>query len=117
MNTLEVVTGDTARTVDLTGVRMTIGRGQDNDVVLEGDGRASRQHAVLTNTDGVWRVSDRCSTNGTYVNSARISAPVVVRVGDRLHLGSTAILFEARGADAATHRYIDLDARVSVSEV
>lgn len=117
MDTLEVVTGDTARTVDLTGVRVTIGRGQGNDVVLEGDARASRQHAVLTNADGVWRVSDRSSTNGTYVNSVRISAPVEVKVGDCLHLGSTAILFSVRNADAATHRYIDLDARVSVSEV
>jgi len=116
MDSLEIVTGDTTRTVDLTGLRVTIGRGEDNDVVLAGDGRASRQHAVLTKTDGVWRVADLNSMNGTYVNSARISGPIEVSVDDRLHVGSTAILFAVRDADAAVHRYIDLDARVSVSE-
>jgi pSer/pThr/pTyr-binding forkhead associated (FHA) protein len=114
---LEVVTGDMVRTVDLMGGRVTIGRGEDNDVILEGDARASRQHAVLTSTEGLWRVSDQNSTNGTYVNSVRISAPVEVKVGDCLHLGSTAILFAARNSHSAVHGYIDLDARVSVSEL
>ncbi len=115
MEILAVVTDGITRTVDLTGAstgsRITIGRSEDNDVVLEGDARASREHAVLTNADGVWRIADRNSMNGTYVNSVRISAPVEVGVGDLVNVGSTAITIAADDAKAASHRYIDLDAR------
>ncbi len=117
MDTLEVVTGDTSRIIDLTGARVTIGRGDDNDVVLSGDRRASRRHAVLTRDNGVWLLADRNSMNGTYVNSVRISAPVEVSVGDRIHVGSTAILVSGSDAEIALHNYIDLDAHTRVSEV
>ena len=57
MELLEVVTDGQVRTISLTGAQVTIGRGLDNDVVLTGDGRASRSHALLTSIDGVWKVS------------------------------------------------------------
>ena len=85
MELLEVVTDGQVRTISLTGAQVTIGRGLDNDVVLTGDGRASRSHALLTSIDGVWKVIDRGSTNGTYVNSVRIANPVELSPG----IGST----------------------------
>jgi hypothetical protein len=55
MEVPEGVTDGTTRTVNLTGAltgpRITIGRSETNNVVPDGDARASREHAVLTNAD------------------------------------------------------------------
>lgn len=93
MESLKVVTAGTVRTADVTGDRLTIGRGESNDVILEGDARASRQHAVLTRTGETWHIADCGSTNGTYVNSVRISGPVAVTHDDHILLGASVLSF------------------------
>jgi hypothetical protein len=55
---------------------VSVGRGPGNDVQLI-DERVSRFHAVLWAEDGHWHVKDG-STNGTYLNHARIAAPVAL---------------------------------------
>ena len=62
---------------------LTIGRGGQNDIPLDGDEFASAQHARFEpRRDGVW-VEDVGSTNGTFVNGARIDAPAAARAGRR----------------------------------
>ena len=68
---------------------VTLGRGGQNTVPLDGDEFASAQHArVEARTDGVW-VEDLGSTNGTFVNGARITTARKLEEGDVLRVGQT----------------------------
>ncbi|MDQ3979055.1 MAG: FHA domain-containing protein, partial [Actinomycetota bacterium] len=59
--------GDSER-VELVGDRLTIGRGEANDVILPDDPTVSRRHAVFERLAAGWCVSDLDSLNGTLVN-------------------------------------------------
>ena len=73
---------------------LTIGRGAQNELTLEGDDFASARHARFEpRRDGVW-VSDTGSTNGTFVNGARLSKPRRLEPGDVIRVGSTDLRFE-----------------------
>ena len=75
------------RSFDLDG-ELTVGRAAGCQVALE-DNYVSQLHArVFTRDGGVW-VEDLGSTNGTYLNEQRVSAPLVLRRGDQLKVGST----------------------------
>jgi pSer/pThr/pTyr-binding forkhead associated (FHA) protein len=66
---------------------MTLGRGGQNTVPLDGDEFASARHArVEARTDGLW-VEDLGSTNGTFLNDLALSAPQRVVVGDEVQVG------------------------------
>ena len=60
-----------------------IGRGEDCDLVVQ-EGHLSRQHARLTLKEGEVWLEDLESTNGTYVNDHRITAPTALGNGDRV---------------------------------
>jgi FHA domain len=73
---------------------VTIGRGGQNDLVLDGDEFASARHArIEARTDGVW-VEDLDSTNGTYVNGARVAGAHRLAAGDILRVGETDLRVE-----------------------
>jgi hypothetical protein len=83
----EVLTVDTAP--------LTLGRGGQNTVALDGDEFASAQHARFeSKRDGLW-VEDVGSTNGTFVNGARVSSPRKLQEGDVLRVGQTDLVVEA----------------------
>jgi len=64
-----------------------IGRSDRNDLVLNND-LTSRSHAMLQDSGGgLFYISDLGSRNGTFVNGARISAPVILRPGDQIRIG------------------------------
>ncbi|HEY8040087.1 MAG TPA: sigma 54-interacting transcriptional regulator [Polyangiaceae bacterium] len=76
-------------TVPLRG-KVRVGKAPDNDLVLPGD-TVSRQHCELSRVAGGVRIRDLGSTNGTFVESARITDAVtpvgtVFRVGDSVEL-------------------------------
>ena len=63
---------------------------------LADDDFASARHArIEPRRDGVW-VSDAGSTNGTYVNGARLSKPRRLAPGDVIRVGSTDLRFDRR---------------------
>nr|WP_308494923.1 ATP-binding cassette domain-containing protein [Mycobacterium kansasii] len=67
---------------------VTIGRGPDNDVVLN-DLLVSRRHAMLRRSGSQWELVDNNSANGTYVNGTRISRALlgpsdIVGIGHQL---------------------------------
>ncbi|MBA2625448.1 MAG: FHA domain-containing protein, partial [Acidimicrobiia bacterium] len=75
------------RSFDLDG-ELTVGRAPGCQVALD-DSYVSQLHArVFTRDGGVW-VEDLGSTNGTFLNAERVSAPLAVRRGDQLKVGST----------------------------
>jgi len=49
----------------------SLGRGLDNDVVVE-DPRVSRHHARLQRGPRGWELADLASTNGTFINGKQI---------------------------------------------
>jgi pSer/pThr/pTyr-binding forkhead associated (FHA) protein len=79
---------------DLDSNPLTVGRGTQNDVSIDGDEFASARHVrVEPRRDGVW-VSDVGSTNGTYVNGVRIDRPRKLVQGDVVRVGETELRFE-----------------------
>jgi len=78
----------------LDSTAVTIGRGGQNVVSIEGDEFASARHVrVEPRRDGVW-VSDLGSTNGTFVNGVRIDRPRKLAPGDVVRAGETELRFE-----------------------
>lgn len=78
----------------LNGKVFTIGRAENNDIVLR-DGASSSYHAVLKLTDcGDFAVSDLESTNHTKVNGQIVST-VTLMNGDVLQFGDTQAKYES----------------------
>jgi len=74
---------------------ITVGRGDQNDLALEGDEFASSRHVRFEpRRDGVC-VQDLGSTNGTYVNGIRIDGARRLAPGDVVRVGETDLRFEA----------------------
>jgi len=82
----------------LDGEPVSVGRGVDNAIVLEGDS-VSRQHAHFQRGAGSWLVIDDGSTNGTYVNDRQINGSWQLQNNDRIKIGPT-ILKYLSGTDA-----------------
>ena len=79
---------------ELDSSALTIGRGGQNDVPIDGDEFASARHVrIEPRRDGVW-VHDLGSTNGTYVNGVRIDRPRKLVDGDVVRVGETELRFE-----------------------
>jgi len=73
---------------------VVVGRGEDVDVVLL-DERTSRRHARLAPAPGGGvEVEDLESTNGTYVDGARITGSRTVAAGASFRIGSTVLRVE-----------------------
>jgi hypothetical protein len=70
------------------GEELIIGRGDKCHIVLD-DPYVSTVHARVFPKDETTMVEDMGSTNGTYLNRKRISAPTEVHKGDRVKIGKT----------------------------
>jgi hypothetical protein len=79
---------------ELDAAPLSIGRGGQNDVMIEADEFASARHVrIEPRRDGVW-VHDLGSTNGTFVNGVRIDRPRKLANGDVVRVGETELRFE-----------------------
>jgi hypothetical protein len=74
---------------ELTGDLMTIGRDAAQAIALVNDMGVSRTHAQIIRQGDQTLIEDLGSTNGTYVNGVRISAPTPIKPGDTLQLGAS----------------------------
>jgi ABC-type multidrug transport system ATPase subunit len=66
--------------------QLTIGRATDNDISLDGL-QISNHHARLLNAGGQIAIEDRGSTNGVYVNGARINGKRPLQSQDIVQIG------------------------------
>ena len=84
------------RTFVLSAGENLIGRNPECTVWLDAAG-VSRRHARLRldAASGAASLEDLESTNGTFVNDARVESPVALRDGDVVHLGSVLLTFRA----------------------
>jgi len=69
---------------------ITIGRAPDSTIVLDDD-YASSNHARISFVDGSWIVQDLGSTNGTWIDRARITNPVTLTPGHQIKVGRTVL--------------------------
>ena len=75
------------------GEGILIGRSSDCQLLLNDD-YVSTRHARITRTATGYQVEDLASTNGTYVNNQRITAPTPFGLEDTLRIGRTLMSVE-----------------------
>jgi pSer/pThr/pTyr-binding forkhead associated (FHA) protein len=80
------------REVELKPGRTTIGRAEDNDVVLP-EPSVSGHHCEIVIADGQAKIRDLNSTNGTLVDEVQITE-AVLRSGQTIRLGMVELRFE-----------------------
>src|SRR5512136_2193446 len=73
------------RTLALSTDPLTIGRHPTNQLVIDVP-TVSSEHALVEYRDGLYRLVDRGSRNGTFVNGQRINS-IDLKDGDLIRLG------------------------------
>lgn len=85
---------DAGSEIRIDSAPVSVGRDAQNDVRLDGDEYASARHARFEpRRDGLW-VEDAGSSNGTFVNGARVTTPRRVAPGDVVRVGQTDLRVE-----------------------
>lgn len=72
------------------GRPVTFGRHATATVVLT-DPYASDFHARIDHDENGWTLTDEGSTNGTFLNQVRLTAPTPLRAGDQISFGRTSV--------------------------
>lgn len=96
----EVVREKGIERVELSGLQLTLGRASENTICFPDDTMVSRRHAVLTAGPEGWALRDAGSVNGTFVNGDRLTAPRVLKSGDRVTLGTSRLVFRGNAGPA-----------------
>jgi two-component system, NtrC family, sensor kinase len=60
------------------------------------DNTVSRRHAELIPAEGNWVLKDLGSSNGSYVNGARVTNRYTLKLGDQIRVGRTLMVFGAQ---------------------
>jgi len=76
--------------IPLGTTSILIGRAPDATIELDDD-FVSTHHDRLTPNGNHWIVEDLGSTNGTWIDRTRVSAPTVLRPGTQLRIGRTSM--------------------------
>jgi len=73
------------------GAELTVGRAPGCAVLLDGDSFVSQLHARVFRRDGGLFVEDLGSTNGTFLNGVKVTAPVSIAKGDKIQFGKSVL--------------------------
>ena len=84
------------KALDYDGPLVTIGR-DDNNILVLSDAGVSSRHAYFEKIDGKWMVFDSNSTNGVMVNGKKIDQKSDVYDGDEIRLGFVDLITEIEG--------------------
>lgn len=89
--TLAVTAGPLAGTsLPLSDAPITIGRA-DSSTLVVADDYVSTNHARLVPRGDAWVLEDLGSTNGTYLDRTKVTAPTPVPVGVPIRIGKTTL--------------------------
>jgi DNA-binding winged helix-turn-helix (wHTH) protein len=80
-----------------------LGRSAECSLVIDAT-TVSRRHARITVARGAASIEDLESTNGTFVNKQPAKAPIQLKDGDEVSLGSAALRFRKSDPSAPTER-------------
>ncbi len=95
MLTLLVLQGpDKGRRFELPDAPALVGR--DSKQLPLTDNTVSRRHCELLPDDGSWVLHDLGSSNGSYVNGARVTNRHSLKLGDQIRVGRTMMVFGAQ---------------------
>ncbi len=81
---------DRPKVMPLDGTDITFGRSPEATVQLS-DPYTSDQHARVHHDGSRWVITDLGSTNGTFVNQVKVTAPTPIAAGDQLGIGRTVV--------------------------
>ena len=96
---------------------VVIGRTAPATIILNG-GTVSRRHCEITRQGGQLVIADLGSTNGTYLNDARIDIQVPLSDGDTITVGVHTLRYHRRGThEMATAEAIERELEAAVSYV
>mgnify|MGYP001172774689 CR=1 FL=1 len=90
---LRISQGKQAGLTMTLGDQLKIGRSADCQLILDDD-YVSTRHARIYRTTTGYMVEDLGSTNGTYLNQERLSAPAPFTPSDTLRIGRTLLIVE-----------------------
>jgi pSer/pThr/pTyr-binding forkhead associated (FHA) protein len=76
--------------ISLDARPLLIGRADDSTLVLDDD-YASTRHARIAQQGEEWYVEDLGSTNGTYLDRAKVTGPTRVPLGVPVRIGKTVL--------------------------
>jgi hypothetical protein len=100
---LNIVKGNAAGSSIALEAELVIGRSTPGLGSLGGDSEISRVHArIYHDPSGQLMVEDLGSTNGTFVNGARIGGVQPLRAGDQVRVGQTTMSVEGGAGQGAT---------------
>jgi serine phosphatase RsbU (regulator of sigma subunit) len=77
----------------LDAERVSIGRGQANDIVIP-DTHCSSCHAFIERAGEGFVIRDAASKNGTFLNGRLVENPMVLSPGDEIGIGSATLVFD-----------------------
>jgi uncharacterized membrane protein YdfJ with MMPL/SSD domain len=90
---LRVVAGPGAgQTIEVGDAPVVLGRATPQAAQLAGDHQLSREHIRVEPTAEGLELSDLGSTNGTFVNGARVGEPTPLEAGDVIWIGNSTLL-------------------------
>ena len=118
MPRLIVIKGaDEGKQFELLGEHVGVGRDSSNRIRLH-DTEVSRRHAEFVRTPEGYRLVDRGSANGTFVNNQSIR-DVLLQPGDQIQIGQTVLVYSAgaRGRTGSRRRAATLPTRSASSPV
>ncbi|MBP8707188.1 MAG: FHA domain-containing protein [Caldisericia bacterium] len=73
----------------------SIGRGSENDIVLE-DESVSKAHSKIKyfEDQDIYKIHDLVSTNGTFVNDIAVEGPLEIKDNDIVTIGEVKLIFK-----------------------
>jgi serine phosphatase RsbU (regulator of sigma subunit) len=99
----------TGKRVEIGDTPITIGRDARQTLVFD-DTKLSRLHARVSAVNGKIVIEDLKSTNGTFVDGVRVTAPVTLREGQVVRMGGQLLTCERRSRrDIARVEELDRD--------
>ncbi len=94
--------------------KISMGRSADCALPIK-DRFLSRHHAEIFWQDGVWRLRDSGSANGTYLNGVRLAETQLLNQGDHILLGDTELIVEDERKVTPRFSVDDSDSGMSIA--